>query len=77
MKKTDNKLQRLHDKDMILLLEDNKLGGIGSLKGDRYVKSNENKKMIFMDATNFYGHSMSQMLTHDEIKCGMSTQIFI
>ena len=32
---------------------------------DRYVKSNDNKKIIYMDATNLYGHSMSQMLPYD------------
>ena len=35
---------------------------------DRYVKSDENKKILYMDATNLYGHSMSQMLPYDEIK---------
>ena len=36
--------------------------------GDRYVKSDENKKILYMDATNIYGHSMSQMLPYDEIE---------
>ena len=36
--------------------------------GDRYVKSDENKKILYMDATILYGHSMSQMLPHDEIE---------
>ena len=36
--------------------------------GDRYVKSDENKKILYMDATNLYGHSMSQLLPFDEIK---------
>ena len=34
--------------------------------GDRYVKSDENKKILYIDATNLYGHSMSQMLPYDE-----------
>ena len=29
---------------------------------DRYVKSNENKKVLYMDASNLYGHSMPQSL---------------
>ena len=33
---------------------------------DRYVKSDENTKILYMDATNFYGHSMSQPLPYDE-----------
>ena len=32
---------------------------------DRYVKSDENKKILYMDATNLYGHSMFQMLPYD------------
>ena len=36
--------------------------------GDRYVKSDENKKVLCMDATNFYGHSMIQPLPYDEIE---------
>ena len=36
--------------------------------GDRYVKSDENNKIIYADATNLYGHSMSQFLHYDEIK---------
>ena len=35
--------------------------------GDRYVKSDDNRKILWMDATNLYGHSISQMLSHDEI----------
>ena len=53
---------------MILLVENNIRGGIGSVMGDRYVKSDENKKILYMDATNLYGHSMSQPIPFDEIK---------
>ena len=35
--------------------------------GDRHVKSDENKNIFFIDATNLYGHSMSQVLPYDEI----------
>ena len=68
LKYTDIKLQTLQDKDLILLIENNIRGGISSLMGDRYVKSDENKKILYMDATNLYGHSMSQMLPYDEIE---------
>ena len=68
LKYTDIKLQTLHDKDLILLLENNIRGGISSVMVDRYVKSDENKKILYMDATNLYGHSMSQMLPYDEIE---------
>ena len=36
--------------------------------GDRYVKSDENKKILYVDANNLYGHSMGQRLPYDEIK---------
>ena len=68
MKYTDIDLQRLQDKDLILLIENIVRGGISSVMGDKYVKSDENKKITYMDATNLYGHSMSQMLPDDEIK---------
>ena len=61
-------LQTLQDKDLILTLENNIRGGIISVMGDRYVKSNENKKILYMDATNLYGHSMIQPLPYDEIE---------
>ena len=53
---------------MILLLENNIRGGISSVMGDRYIKSDENKKILYVDANNLYGHSMSQPLPYDEIK---------
>ena len=36
--------------------------------GDRYVKSNGNKKILYIDAISLYGHSMSEPLPYDEIK---------
>ena len=68
LKNTDIKMQTLQDKDLILLIENNIRGGISSVMGDRYVKSDENKKISDIDATNLYGHSMSQMLPYDEIE---------
>ena len=68
MNYTDIKLQTLQDKDLILLKENNIRGGISSVMGDRYVKSDENKKILYMDATNLYGYSRSQFLPHDEIE---------
>ena len=43
-------------------------GGLSSVMADRYLKSDDNKKIIYMDATNFYGHSMIQVLPFDEIE---------
>ena len=65
---TNIKLQTLQDKDLILLLENITHGGISSLMGDRYVKSDDNKKITYMDATNLYGHLRSQMLPYDEME---------
>ena len=59
-------LQTLQDKVMILLLEKNIRGGISSVMGDRYVKSDENKKILYAGANNFYGHSMSETLRYDK-----------
>ena len=68
LKYTGINLQTFQDKDMILLLENNIRGGISSIMGDRYVKSDEKKKMLYIDANKVYGHSMSQPLPYDEIK---------
>ena len=38
---------------MILLLENIIRGGISSIMGDRYKKSDENKKILFIDSKNF------------------------
>ena len=59
LKYTDIKLQTLQDKDMILLIENNIRGGISFVIGNRYVKISDNKKILYIDATNLYGHSMS------------------
>ena len=68
LKYTGINLQTLKDKDMILLLKSNIRGGISSVKGDRYVKSEKNEKILYIDANNLYGHSMSQPLPYDEIE---------
>ena len=52
MKYTDIKLQTLQDKDLILLQENNIRGGNSSVMRDRYVKSDEKKKILYADATN-------------------------
>ena len=53
---------------MILLLENNIRGGVSSVMGDRYVISEENKKILYVDANNLYGWAMSEPLPYDEIK---------
>ena len=68
LKYTGINLQTLQDKDLILTLENNIRGGISGVEGDRYVKSDENEKILYIDANNLYGHSMSQPLPYDEIE---------
>ena len=68
LKNTGINLQTLQDKDMIFLLEINIRGGISSVMGDRYTKTDENKKILYVDANILYGLSMSEPLPYDEIK---------
>ena len=68
MKYTDIKLQTLQEKDLIFILEDNIRGGSSSVMGDRYVKLDDNRKILCIDANNLYGWVMSQMLLYDEIE---------
>ena len=68
LKYTGINLQTLQDKDMLLLIENNIRGGISSVMGDRYVKSDENKKILYKDANNLYGWARSEYLPYDEIK---------
>ena len=53
---------------MILLLENIIRGGISAVMVDRYVKSDENKKVLYKDANNLYGWAMSEYPPYDEIK---------
>ena len=68
-------LQTLQDKDMILLLENNIRGGVSSVMGDRYIKSDENKKILYVDANILYGHSMSEPLPYDEIRFDLDVKL--
>ena len=74
-KYTGINLQTLQDKDMILLLENNTRGGISSVMGDRFIQSDENKKILYVDATNLYGHSMYKSLPYDEIKFDKNVEL--
>ena len=68
LKYTGINLQTLQDKDKTFLLENNIRGGISSIMGDRYIKSDENIKMLCIDNNNLYGWAMSEYLPYDEIK---------
>ena len=54
LKNTGINLQTLQYKGMILLIEYNICGGVSSIMGDRYVKSDENKKILYIDAVILY-----------------------
>ena len=56
LKYTGINLQTLQDKALILTLENNIRGGISSVMGDRYVKSDEKKKILYIGANDLYGH---------------------
>ena len=60
---------------MFLLLENNNRGGMRSVMGDRYVKSDEDKKILYGDANNLYGHSKSQPLPYDQVKFDINVKL--
>ena len=62
LKLTNIKLDFIKDKHLLLLLENNIRGGISSVMGDRFVESNENKQILYIDANILYGWAMSQYL---------------
>ena len=43
--------------------------------GDRYVKSVDNKKILYIDANDLYGHSMSEPLPYDETKIDKNVKL--
>ena len=53
---------------MIDLLENNIRGGISGVMGDRFVKSDIDKNILYIVANNLCGHRMSQSLPDDEIQ---------
>ena len=68
LKLTNKKLDLIKDKDLLLLLENNIRGGISSVMGHRFVESNENKHILYIDANNLYGWAMSHYLPTGDFK---------
>ena len=62
LKLTNIKLDFMKDKAFLLLLGNNIRGGISSVMGPRYNESDENTKLLYIDANNLYGWAMSQYL---------------
>ena len=75
LKYTGLNLQILQYKDMILLIKNIIRGGISSVMGDCDVTSDENKKILYVNAYNLYGHSMCQLLPYDEIKFDKNVEL--
>ena len=69
-KYTNNKLQMLQDKDMILLLENNLRGYEKTVLGVRHVKASDNKKILNVDANTLGGWAMIKTTPYDEVKYG-------
>ena len=61
-KLTNIKLHFTKDKESLLLLEHYIRGGISSVMGDHYIESDENTKLLYIDANNLYGWARSQYL---------------
>ena len=68
LKLTNIRLDFIKDKQLLLLLENNIRGGISSVMGPRYIESNENTKLLYIDANNLYGWAMSQYLPTGDFK---------
>ena len=59
---TNIKFDFIKDKHLLLLLENNIRGGVvSSVMGDRYVESDENIKLLYIDANIQYGWAMNQL----------------
>ena len=67
LKLTNIKLDFIKDKDL-LLLEVNIRGGISSVMGNCFIESDENTKLLYIDANNLYGWAMSQYLPTGDFK---------
>ena len=68
LKLTNIKLDYVKCKELLLLLENNIRGGISSVMGPRFIESNENTKLLYIDANNLYGWAMSQNLPTGDSK---------
>ena len=53
---------------MIVLFEDNIKGDITIIWRDRYVNSDDNKKILYLDANNLYGYALVQILADEVLK---------
>ena len=68
MKYSDINIKTLQEREIIFLTENFIRGGISNVMGFRYVKSDQNKKILYIDANNLYVSAQSQRLPYDETK---------
>ena len=68
LKYPDVELQYFKDDTLIRLVENKIRGGVSSVMGDRYVESNDEQKVLCIDAFILYSWAMSQYLPYDKIK---------
>ena len=68
LKYTHIKLRTLQQKDLVLTIANIIRGGLCGVIGDRYVVSDDNKKLLYKVAKKLFGHSISQFLLYDEFE---------
>ena len=75
LKYTRINVETLQVKNEILFLENNIGSGISAVMADRYIKSDEIKKILYRDANNLYGLAMSEYLPYDEIEFDRNVEL--
>ena len=68
MKITKTKLDFIKDEGILLLLKNNIRGGFSSVMGLRYIESDENTKLLYIDANSLYGRAKSQYFPNGDFK---------
>ena len=75
LKYTGIHIQTRQDNELFLVLEKVITGKISSVLGDRFAKSDETKKILYIDTLILFGWAMSQSLSFDEIKIDKDEEI--
>ena len=68
LKFTKIKLTYIKDKELLLLLKIIICAGVSSVMGDGYVEPDENTKLLYIDANNLVGWTLSQPLPNSEFE---------
>ena len=59
----------------IVALENNISVDISNIMGDRYVLSDENKKIFYIDANKLYGWALTESVPYDDIKFDRNVEL--